>query len=265
MLQEATDLIAEANELHAFLRTLDEPDWKRETTFKHWTPWDVVAHLHFFDAVSLLALQGGDAFVERRNELVKKMLSGEPLAVVTARELGPIPPADLLARWHGTCLEMARQLGESEPGRRLPWFGPDMGVRMFTTARLMETWAHGQEVYDLKRATRVPTERLRHICAIGVRTYGWTFANRKREAPGPAPRVRLRAPSGALWEWNAESESGLVEGDALDFAQTVTQVRNVADTALRVENEAARRWMEIAQCFAGGPVDPPKPGERVPA
>jgi uncharacterized protein (TIGR03084 family) len=97
---------------------------------------------------------------------------------------------------------------------------------------------------------------------IGVRTFGWTFANRRLPVPGPAPHVRLVAPSGAVWEWNAESESGLVEGSALDFCQVVTQTRNVADTRLQVTGEAATRWMAIAQCFAGGPVDPPKPGER---
>jgi hypothetical protein len=26
--------------------------------------------------------------------------------------------------------------------------------------------------------------------------------------------------------------------------------------------EVATQWMSIAQCFAGGPVDPPKPGVR---
>jgi hypothetical protein len=53
-----------------------------------------------------------------------------------------------------------------------------------------------------------------------------------------------------------------VRGDALEFCQVVTQTRNVADTALEVVGDVATRWMSIAQCFAGGPVDPPKPGER---
>lgn len=262
MLEEAGDLIDEAEELHGFLLTLDEADWRRETTFKRWTPWDVVAHLHMFDRVSLLSLEGGAAFTARRDELVASMMRGESLLETGRRELGALAPAELLARWRSTCREMAEQLGASEPSRRLPWFGPDMGVRMFTTARLMETWAHGQEIYDLKRTERVPTDRIRHVCAIGVRTYGWTFANRRLEPPGPPPHVRLTAPSGAIWEWNETSGSGLVEGAAVEFAQVVTQVRNVADTALRVEGEAAKRWMAIAQCFAGGPVDPPKPGER---
>jgi uncharacterized protein (TIGR03084 family) len=262
MLQESVDLIAEADELHGLLRTLAPADWSRETTFMRWTPWDVVAHLHFFDLVSLVSLSGREAFAARRDELVARMAKGEGSSQIARDELGQLSPGELLVRWHTTCREMATQLGASDPERRLPWFGPDMGVRMFTTARLMETWAHGQEIYDLVRATRAPTDRLRHICVIGVRTFGWTFANRRLPVPGPAPHVRLVAPSGAVWEWNAESESGLVEGSALDFCQVVTQTRNVADTRLRVTGEAATRWMAIAQCFAGGPVDPPKPGER---
>nr|MDJ0867277.1 TIGR03084 family protein [Myxococcota bacterium] len=58
-------------------------------------------------------------------------------------------------------------------------------------------------------------------------------------------------------------ETECVRGDALDFCHVVTQGRNVADTALEVRGEVATRWMSIAQCFAGGPVDPPKPGTRV--
>ena len=134
---------------------------------------------------------------------------------------------------------------------------------MFTTARQMETWAHGQAVYDLMGVTRAPTDRLRDIAEIGVRTYGWTFANRQRAVPGPAPHVRLTAPSGAVWTWNDPVPDNGVEGDALDFCQVVTQTRNVADTGLVVRGEVAREWMRLAQCFAGGPEDPPPPGMRV--
>jgi uncharacterized protein (TIGR03084 family) len=262
MLQEAADLLPEAEELHGLLATLSDEDWRRPTTFKSWTPWDVVAHLHMFDRVSLLALEGGEPFVARRAELVGCMQRGETLFDVGRRELGAYGPAELRARWIETCRAMAAQLGASDPDRRLPWFGPDMGVRMFTTARLMETWAHGQEIYDLMQVERTPTDRIRHVCVIGVKTFGWTFANRGQKPPGPAPHVRLVAPSGAVWEWNETSESGRVEGDAFEFAEVVAQTRNVADTKLRVTGDVAERWMAIAQCFAGGPVDPPEPGTR---
>jgi uncharacterized protein (TIGR03084 family) len=76
--------------------------------------------------------------------------------------------------------------------------------------------------------------------------------------------VRLVAPSGEIWEWNDPSEEESVRGDAVDFCQVVTQTRNIADTPLEVTGSLATRWMSIAQCFAGGAVDPPKPGVRGP-
>lgn len=262
MLQESLDLIAEADELHAFLRTLAPADWSRQTPFLGWTPWDVVAHLHFFDKISLLALTDPEAFAAERKRLIESMKSGGSNAEHTRRSLGDLSPQELLMRWHQTCHAMARELGQSDPKRRLPWFGPDMGVRMFTTARFMETWAHGQDVYDLVHVQRTYNDRIKHIAEIGVKTFGWTFANRGLPVPGAPPRVRLVAPSGAIWEWNAENASDSVTGTAVDFCHVVTQGRNIADTPLEVVGDVAKRWMAIAQCFAGGPADPPKPGAR---
>jgi uncharacterized protein (TIGR03084 family) len=190
------------------------------------------------------------------------MSSGKSGAEVTRAELGHLGPGELVTAWHAACHEMAQQLGASDPKRRLPWFGPDMGVRMFTTARYMETWAHGQDIYDLLRVPRSHSDRIKNVAVLGIKTFGWTFVNRGLEVPGPPPYVRLDAPSGALWEWNEPSETSRVEGNALEFCQVVTQGRNVADTALQVVGDVATQWMAIAQCFAGGPADPPKPGER---
>jgi uncharacterized protein (TIGR03084 family) len=262
MLQESLDLRAEADELHAFLRTLNEKDWARPTPFLGWTPWDVVAHLHFFDRVSMLSLTDPEAFAAKRAELIKALSAGVKGAEFTRRELGHLGSAELLEGWHTTSLAMAEQLGASDPGRRLPWFGPEMGVRMFTTARYMETWAHGQDVYDLMHVRRTHTDRIKNIAVLGVKTFGWTFANRGLAVPGPPPYVRLAAPSGATWEWNEPSDTSAVRGSALEFCQVVTQGRNIADTSLEVVGDVATRWMAIAQCFAGGPADPPKPGER---
>ena len=59
------------------------------------------------------------------------------------------------------------------------------------------------------------------------------------------------------------SEEESIRGYAVDFCHVVTQGRNVQDTALEVRGAVATRWMSIAQCFAGGAVDPPAPGTRV--
>ena len=258
----SVDLRAEAAELYAFWRTLTPEDWETPTLFMDWTPWDVVAHLHYFDEVSLHAAEGEQAFASRRQRLMDSVAGGMTAKALQRRDLGHLGPAELLERWKQTCDALATRLGELDAKTRLPWFGPDMGAQMFTTARFMETWAHAQEIYDLKRVPRVHSDRVRNIVAIGVRTFGWTFVNRQREIPGQPPYLRLTAPSGAIWEYNEPSESERIEGDAVDFCFTVTQVRNVRDTGLRVVGDVATQWMEIAQCFAGPPADPPAPGLR---
>ena len=169
MLQEAIDFRAEADELHAFLRTLGERDWSRPTTFQRWTPWDVVAHLHLYDQVSLASLAGEEAFAAERNRLVGRIAKRRDQRGSRARAIRRARRARSCSRTGSRARAISPdQLAASDPKRRLPWFGPDMGVRMFTTARLMETWAHGQEVYDLVRVERAHTDRLRHIAEIGV-------------------------------------------------------------------------------------------------
>jgi uncharacterized protein (TIGR03084 family) len=264
MLQVSVDLRDEVDELHGFLQTLKPEDWDRETGFMHWTPWDVVAHLHYFDLVSMVSLEGEEAFAKERQALIAAISQGRTNKEIARKRFADLDAGGLLAQWRSTAHALAEALGRSDPKRRLPWFGPDMGVQMFTTARYMETWAHSQEIYDLVGASRSHTDRIKNIATIGMKTFGWTFMNRKMEIPGPPPYVRLVAPSGEVWEWNEPSETECIRGDAVDFCQVVTQGRNIADTTLQVSGPAATQWMSIAQCFAGGPVDPPKAGTRGP-
>ena len=267
--QQVSDLRAEARELDALLVTLDEADWWRPTPFKGWAPFDVIAHLHRTDLAALLAVTTPEEFVALRGKPGAKIN-----AVAQQREhVRTRDPQLLLADWRSTLERLCDGLAAGGAqsgvnGARYPWFGPDMGARSFASARQMEVWAHGQDVYDLLRRPRTPTDRIRNIAEMGVRTYGWTFANRQLAPPGPPPKVRLTAPSGAVWTWNENAGhdenngAGLVEGSALEFCQVVTQGRNVADTRLAAGSHAAMEWMRLAQCFAGPPSDPPKKGER---
>ena len=258
---QVADLRAEGRELDSLLEGLSDADWNRATAFKGWTIWDVVAHLHLTDHMGMTSLAGEARF----RALMKDMMgSRAPMTVYARRWLGDIPGATLRSRWRALLGELCTSLETADPDVRLAWAGPGMKPRMFATARQMETWAHGSEIYDLFGVERRETDRIRNIATIGVRTFGWTFANRKLEALAPVPFVRLTAPSGAVWEWNEEQSDNCVEGRAVEFCQVVTQTCNVADTTLRVVGEPARRWMAIAQCFAGPPEDPPAPGVRVP-
>lgn len=256
MLEQIRDLRAEGEELDALLGDLAPDDWWRPTPFKRWTPFDVVAHLHVTDKVAALAVASREAFRER-NRTRPAFRTRLP-----REEAGTSDPVELRARWREALDALCTQLASVDANTRLPWFGPDMGVRMFATARQMETWAHAHDVYDLLQRRRPYHDRLRNVAVIGVRTFGWTFANRKLPVPDDIPYVRLLAPSGAIWEWNDPTAENRVEGTAVDFCHVVTQGRNVADTELVVRGETAQRWMAFAQCFAGGPVDPPAPRER---
>ena len=262
MLQEAQDLRAEADDLHALLSQLTEAQWWAPTPFKGWTPFDVVAHLHASDRVALLSIEDSAAFVAMAQG---RAADGKrsPFAVKLPRDsVETKDGATLLQQWSQLLQRLCDRLDVADPSARLKWFGPDMGVRMFATARQMETWAHAQDVYDLLQRKRVYTDRIKSICVIGVRTFGWTFANRKQQPPGAPPYVRLEAPSGEVWEWNDVDADNSVQGTASDFCHVVTQNRNVADAQLVVTGEVAKQWMAIAQCFAGPPVDPPPPGTR---
>src|SRR5687768_14064973 len=130
-----------------------------------------------------------------------------------------------------------------------------MSFASFVSARLMETWAHGQDVVDALGAEREPTNRLEHICHLGVRARRNSYAARGLEFPGGDVRVVVTAPDGAEWSWG-ESSDDLVTGPALDFCLCVTQRRHLADTSLEVRGPLAEEWMSIAQAFAG----PPGPG-----
>ena len=262
MLAQAVDFQAEADELQTLLTTLGASDWARATLFKDWTVNDIVQHLHDGDLMAAASVAGPESFTRRREEIQSLRDSGMSRLQETRHRLGHLTGKRLLARWSLQVADLCGKVSALPPNSRLTWYGPDMGVRMFTTARQMETWAHGQAIYDLMGAVREPTDRLRNIAEIGVRTYGWTFANRGIPMPGPAPYVRLSGPSGPTWEWNDPSPDSRVVGSALDFCQVVTQVRNVADTPLHTTGEAARTWMSLAQCFAGPPEDPPPAGTR---
>jgi uncharacterized protein (TIGR03084 family) len=128
-----------------------------------------------------------------------------------------------------------------------------MSARSFATARLMETWAHGQDIVDGLDVNRTPTDRLRHIAFLGVRTMGWSFTINGIDVPPETVRVSLNAPSGDQWLWNEDSTHNVVSGDAEDFCLVVTQRRHVSDTSLEVTGPVAEQWMSIAQAFAGPP------------
>ena len=266
MIAEARDFLDESNTLARLLDASDEGVLSQETLFKAWTIEDIIAHLHMWNVAARLSLQSRDDFQEFFLPVGRAFMDGKSHIEVQRAWLDAQRDelhGDLLvAAWRRTFSELADAFKAADPEMRLAWAGPDMSARNAIIARQMETWAHGQAIFDALGREREDKDRIQNICHLGVTTYGWTFRNRGEEPPAPKPHVRLRGPSGAIWTWNDQQSDHLVEGDAVGFAQVVTQIRNIADTNLKTVGANAARWMEMAQCFAGPPVDPPAKGAR---
>jgi uncharacterized protein (TIGR03084 family) len=259
-MQQADDFLAESEALHALMADLPEADFERPTAFKGWTLNQVIRHLHVWNQGAVLSLTdeaGFDAFYAKAGA----NLSGG-LRDFEEAWLAGLSGPELLTIWWTFCRETADHFRAADPGLRVRWAGPSMSARSSITARLMETWAHGQEVYDELGVVRVNADRIRNIVVLGNNTYGWTFNVRGEAVPEPRPHLALTAPSGELWTFNEPAGDERIEGPAEAFCQVVTQVRNVADTDLRVSGANATAWMERAQCFAGPPETPPAPGVR---
>jgi uncharacterized protein (TIGR03084 family) len=252
------DLEAEHADLDAVVAPLDSPAWDLDTPAVGWAVRNQIHHLGWFDRNAVVAVEQPDDFTATMNEMLGDFDAFEATMATEARSM----PADELLRWwragRGKLLQVLR---EADPSLRVPWYGPRMAVSSFTTARLMETWAHGQDVVDAVGASRPPSARLRHIAHIGVRTRGFAYTIHNRPVPDGEVRVELDAPDGSTWVWGSEGAVDRVHGPALDFCLVVTQRRHLDDTALVADGPLAADWMSIAQAFAGGPGEGRQPGQ----
>jgi uncharacterized protein (TIGR03084 family) len=253
------DLDAESADLDALVAGLDEHGWRTPTQAPGWTVAHQVAHLAWTDDVALLAATHPDAFATRLRDLVG---DGDPTTVVdrTADAGAQRPAVDLLAGWRAGRAALADALRALPPAVRLPWFGPPMAPASMATARLMETWAHGQDVADALGAVRAPTARLRHVARLAVRTRDFAFGLHRRPVPAADFRVELTAPDGGTWAFGPPDAAQRVTGPALDLCLLAVRRRHRADTALVAAGADADAWLDVVQAFAG----PPGPG-RAPA
>ena len=260
-MQQANDFQLESEALHALVDPLGEAELEQATAFKGWTINTVLRHLHVWNQAAGLSLAGGGRFASFFEKAGPHVSAGTMPAFELAWMDGLAGPA-LVETWRHTFVEIARSFADADPSMRVEWAGPSMSARSSITARLMETWAHGQAVYDALGVRRVNGDRIRNIVVLGVNTFGWTFKVNRMETPATVPQVCLLAPSGETWLYGEPCDDEYIEGSAEEFCQVVTQTRNVADTGLRVVGPTATAWMRMAQCFAGPAEKPPAPGMR---
>ena len=250
--QICDDLDAETAALGAVVAGISEEQWTTDTPAEGWDVKETIVHLIQADVAASLAVLDPDKFSEAKASMAKNPELG--LAMLGARgEKSGQEVWDWFIEERTRMIDAFRGRGRKD---RIPWFGPDMSTLSFATARLMETWSHGQDIADTLGASWPETDRLRHVCHIGVTTRGWSYINRGMDFPGGDVRVELTAPSGEIWTWGPDEATDTLVGTALDFALVSTQRRHHSDSALVATGDLANEWLSIAQAFAGPPTVP---------
>ncbi|MDH2412682.1 TIGR03084 family metal-binding protein [Nocardioides sp. CER19] len=256
------DLAAESDRLRAAVAPLDDAGWHTPTPAEGWDVATQIAHLTWTDEAAVLAARAAAGDKADWDAVVLAALE-DPDGFVdkAAAEAAQALPEDLLARWDASRGALAEALRGADG--KMPWFGPPMSPSSMATARFMETWAHGLDVVEALAEHGLgtvpePTDRIRHVCHLGIRTRDWVFGNHGLARPAAEFRLDLVAPSGGVWSWGPEEATQSVTGPAYDFARLVTQRIHRADTELVAVGEDADRWLDIAQAFAG----PPGPGRE---
>ncbi|MEU6079290.1 TIGR03084 family metal-binding protein [Streptomyces sp. NPDC047108] len=255
------DLHAEGEDLDRLVAGLGPEQWATPTPAPGWTVAHQIAHLAWTDEQAVKSATEPEAFAR---EAEKAMAAPDTFVDEAAARGAQDPPAELLKRWRAGRAAVRAALSAHPTDVRMPWFLTRMSVASMATGRLMETWAHGQDIADALGVRRTPTDRLRHVARIGVRARDYGYFMRGETPPAEEFRVELTAPDGTLWTYGPEDAAQRVTGTALDFCLLATQRAHRADLALRAEGADADHWLDIAQAFAGPPGQGREPGRSGP-
>jgi uncharacterized protein (TIGR03084 family) len=249
-----TDLEVETSRLRAAVTGAGLTALRAPTPARGWTVATQIVHLAWTDEAALLAIaaaagdgDGWETLLSRGLKDPEHFVDDEALAGTRA------PDSQILARWDAACRRLPHALRAAIG--KLPWFGPAMSPTSMATARLMETWAHGLDVFEAIGVEPEITDAIYHVCHLGVRTRDFAYHVNGLEPPGGEFRIELTAPSGGLWVWGPDDSEDRISGAAYDFARVVTQRVHRHDTGLRASGAFAPAWLDVAQAFAGPPGD----------
>lgn len=258
MPDDVRDALADEQErLGQLLQRLGADGWGRPTRSTGWDVRAQVGHLSWFDRCAATVLDDAAQFAA---EVARHDAAPEAYARHALEWAREADPTSALRRWHTHAAALRGALARRDQSDRIDWFGHPMSVRTLATARYMETWAHGLDVFEALEETRAESDAVSHIAHLGCRTRAYSFRIHGLDPPEAPVRVDLVLPSGRPWSDGPQAAHDRVVGDAVSFCLLVTQRRHRADLRLEAFGDVADRWLSVAQAFAG----PPGPG-RPPA
>jgi uncharacterized protein (TIGR03084 family) len=252
------DLADEQASLDVLVADLAALDWSLASPAEGWSVRHQIAHLAYFDGAAVKAIEAPEEFAVLRAEADTDPQGYGERVLVPYLEL---PGSGLLEEWRAGRDRITKALRSAEKGARVSWYGPSMSLASMVTARLMETWAHGQDVADALGAVREPSRRLEHVARLACLARPYSYLVRGRSVPDAGVRVELTGPDEMTWTFGDAAATDIVTGPLTDFCLVLTRRRHVADSRLTARGPVAEEWLAIGQAYAGPPGSGRSPGQ----
>lgn len=237
-----SDLVAEQQFLDQFLQRIALKDWDKKTRSVGWTVRDTISHLADSEELAAAIIAGGADLSRYQSTPNLDNLRQE--AVERGRKMRP---QDVIEWWRGGRAKVVEPLSHMDPHTRVEWIVGSLSARTLATTRLMETWAHGLDIYEALGAEVEDTPRIRHICWLGWKSLPYSF---KLAGKDFAPvRIEIIGPGYAKWVYGPDDAENLIKGSASDWARLVVRRTTVAETRLKVSGEAAEVAVEVVRAY----------------
>ena len=237
-----SDLVAEQQFLDQFLQRIPLKDWDKKTRSVGWTIRDTISHLADSEELAASVMTGEADLTRYRSTPDLDSLRQE--AVDKGRKMRP---QDVIEWWRGGRAKVVEPLSHMGPEHRLEWIAGSMSARTLATTRLMETWAHGLDIYEALGAEIEDTPRIRHICWLGWKSLPYAF---KLAGHDYVPiRVEVIGPGYVKWVYGPDDAENLIKGSAADWARLSVRRATVKDTRLKVTGEAAQVAVEVVRTY----------------
>lgn len=249
------DLIAEQCAVDNLVSRLSEKEWMKPIPVTGtWNIKDAILHIAFFDyaAVRLIKGEGDDlsAFTSEQGEdpnfrpVAFHKLSGK----------------DALKWWRQERTVMDYFFLNKDPKDRVPWApGLPMSAKALASARQMELWAHSVDIYDSLGLEPLVEDRIAHTLFLSWQARPNAYRINGLKMPETPLYLEIKMPSGEIWAKGEPGAKDYIKGTAKDWALVSIRRRNVADTALEIAGDEARRYASIVQTYAGGADAAPAP------
>ena len=244
------DLRAEGDELAEVLAGLDEAGWETMTAAQPWRVKDQISHLAWNDDATVRALTQPDEFLAAKPDGMEAIQAMVDQVIVDYHH---VTGTELLSWFQQARGSLLDAFAGRNPKERMPWYGPEMSLASKLTARFMESWAHGYDVFAALGQDKPRTDRVRHVVFLGLQALPNAYTAQGRDLPDRPVRLEVTSPSGELWQMGPAEAEDVVRGSAFDLALVVTQRLNVSDADLQYDGPIAAEWLQIAQAFAGPP------------